>query len=78
MPKTLVPPTLSGKKAWTQGRAGTMEMDPDERAMVECDAQIVAGDDSAGTPGHVSRTIPPWGARTTPTISSRSAAPTTT
>ncbi len=27
--------------------------------MVECDAEIVAGDDGAGKPGHVSRTIPP-------------------
>ena len=47
-------------KAWTEGRVGKIEMLPEERAMVECDAEIVAGDDSGSSPpGHVSRTIPP-------------------
>ncbi len=47
------------QKAWTEGRAGRMEMDERDRALAECDAEVVAGDDSAGTPGHMSRTIPP-------------------
>ncbi len=46
-------------KAWTEGRAGRIEMDERDRALAECDAEVVAGDDSAGTPGHMSRTIPP-------------------
>ena len=46
-------------KAWTEGRAGRIEMDERDRALVECDAEVVAGDESAGIPGHLSRTIPP-------------------
>jgi len=46
-------------KAWTEGRAGRIELDERDRALAECDAEVVAGDESAGTPGHMSRTIPP-------------------
>ena len=49
----------SCEKAWTEGRAGRIELDERDRAMAECDAEVVAGDDSAGTPGHMNRTIPP-------------------
>jgi hypothetical protein len=48
------------QRAWTEGRAGKVELDESTRAMVECDAEVVAGDDSAAAPpGHITRTIPP-------------------
>jgi len=49
----------SCEKAWTETLAGRIEMDARTRALAECDAEVVAGDDSAGTPGHLIRTIPP-------------------
>ncbi len=49
----------SCEKAWTETLAGRIELDAQTRALAECDAEVVAGDDSAGTPGHLSRTIPP-------------------
>ncbi len=49
----------SCERAWLETRAGRIELDERTRALIECDAEVVAGDDSAGTPGHLSRTIPP-------------------
>ncbi len=49
----------SCERAWLETRAGRIELDERTRALIECDAGVVAGDDSAGTPGHLSRTIPP-------------------
>jgi len=49
----------SCEKAWTETLAGRIEMDSNTRALAECDAEVVAGDDSAGTLGHLCRTIPP-------------------
>jgi 5-methylcytosine-specific restriction endonuclease McrA len=49
----------SCQAAWTEGRAGRIELDTPVRAMIECDAEVVAGDTSAGTPGHITRIIPP-------------------
>ena len=49
----------SCEAAWTEGRAGRIELHSQVRAMIECDAEVVAGDASAGTPGHMVRTIPP-------------------
>ncbi|MFH1465606.1 MAG: HNH endonuclease [Pseudomonadota bacterium] len=46
-------------RAWSEGRAGPMELDPRHRAQAACDAEELAGDASAGTPGHLSRSIPP-------------------
>ena len=46
-------------RAWTEGRAGRIELHEPDRALIECDAELVAGDDSAGKAGHISRTIPP-------------------
>ncbi len=47
------------ERAWLETGLGRIELDERTRALIECDAEIVAGDDSAGTPGHLSRTIPP-------------------
>ncbi len=47
------------ERAWVESRAGRIELEDQDRELVECDAEVVAGDDSAGTPGHVTRTIPP-------------------
>ena len=46
-------------RAWMEGQTGRIELDERTRALVECDAEVVAGDESAGKPGHLNRTIPP-------------------
>ncbi len=47
------------ERSWVESRAGRIELEDEDRELVECDAEVVAGDHSAGTPGHVTRTIPP-------------------
>ncbi len=49
----------SCERAWTETPSGPLELDRREREALESDAETVAGDDAAGTPGHISRTIPP-------------------
>ncbi len=49
----------SCERAWLDSRAGRLELQRREREALEADAEIVAGDESAGTPGHISRTVPP-------------------
>ncbi len=47
------------ERTWVESRAGRIELNDEDRELIECDAEVLAGDDSAGTPGHVTRTIPP-------------------
>jgi hypothetical protein len=49
----------SCERAWTETPSGPLELDRRDREALESDAETIAGDDSAGTPGHISRTIPP-------------------
>ena len=46
-------------RTWAETRGGRFELTAESRERVECDCEIVAGDDSAGTPGHLTRSIPP-------------------
>jgi len=46
-------------KAWMDTRAGPIEIERETREMIECDAEVLAGDDSAGKPGHRKSAIPP-------------------
>ena len=47
------------EKLWADTRGGRFELTRASRDRVACDCEEVAGDDSAGIPGHVTRTIPP-------------------
>ena len=47
------------EKTWAETRGGRFELTRASRERVECDCEEVAGDESAGTPGHVTRSIPP-------------------
>ena len=47
------------EKTWAETRGGRFELPQESRERVECDCEVVVGDDSAGTPGHLSRSIPP-------------------
>jgi len=44
---------------WAETRGGRFELTEESRERIECDCEIVVGDDSAGTPGHLTRSIPP-------------------
>ena len=46
-------------KAWMDTHGGPIVIEHETRQMIECDADVVAGDDSAGTPGHRKSAIPP-------------------
>jgi len=45
--------------AWMETQAGKVELSRETHSMVEDDADVVNGDDSAGPVGHLGRTIPP-------------------
>ncbi|MFH1466703.1 MAG: hypothetical protein ABIO70_20120 [Pseudomonadota bacterium] len=47
------------ERAWAEGRAGAVELDPRDLALATCDAEQVAADGAAGVPGQVARSIPP-------------------
>ena len=47
------------EKHWAETRGGRFELTQESRERLECDHEEVAGDDAAGTPGHVTRSIPP-------------------
>ena len=47
------------EKRWAETLGGRFELTRESRERLECDHEEVAGDDAAGTPGHVTRSIPP-------------------
>ncbi len=49
----------SCERMWVESRAGRIQLEAHDERAVMSDAELVAGDDSAGTPGHLTRTIPP-------------------
>jgi hypothetical protein len=49
----------SCERAWLDSPTGRLELDRRDQQALESDAELVAGDESAGTPGHITRTIPP-------------------
>ncbi len=49
----------SCERAWLETQAGRPELSDTDRQWIEGDAELVSGHDSASTPGHISRSIPP-------------------
>jgi len=47
------------ESVWAETRGGRFELTRESRERVECDCEEVAGDESAGKPGYVTRSIPP-------------------
>jgi len=46
-------------RAWMETHAGPIEIERETREMIECDADVICGDEACGTPGHKRSGIPP-------------------